>query len=232
MGSFLHVRSVEIRLNYTGRNPLIETCRTLVPAGSAARIAREGEHLRTWVATVPLLPFPGVMGEAQGHPSSHRGRRDVYVRPEIRRVAFSSHGGLDATSEIPAATGFWHIRVSSVHDAAHRSLHAPLRRRLVRHPSSPAPPGVSLFSPGFSRRAGNRRTDFDAEIHAISICRRKLNVRRTCIAIHQRHLPRHGPADLPHDLIHVERLQWDTRPQSVLPPSCLRARSARSDVIG
>lgn len=71
------------------------------------------------------------MGETQGYPSSHRGRRDVHVGPEIRCVAFSSHGGLDATSEIPSTTRFWHIRVSSVHDATHRSFHAPLRRRLV-----------------------------------------------------------------------------------------------------
>lgn len=105
------------------------------------------------------------MGETQGHPSSHRGRRDVHVGPEIRRVAFSSHGGLDATSEIPPATRFRHIRVSSVHDAAHRSLHAPLRRRLVHPGGSRPPPLSSRFSqsaPLISAR--------DAEIRAISVC--------------------------------------------------------------
>jgi len=89
------------------------------------------------VATCVFFLLLGVMGETQGYPSSHRGRRDVHVGPEIRRVAFSSHGGLDATSEIPSTTRFWHIRVSSVHDAAHRSFHVPLRRRLVLFPPLP-----------------------------------------------------------------------------------------------
>lgn len=200
--SFLHVRSIEIRLNYTGRNPLIEPAGRLSPPGlSCAGLRKADDNLRTdvleWMVP-PTRPFfspfgfsscfPGVVGETQGHPSSHGGRRDVHVGPEIRRVAFSSHGGLDATSEIPSATRFRHIRVSSVDDAAHRSLHAPLRRRLV----DPRPARLSL-SPRltvllvFQQGGRGGRADFarDAEIRAISICRRrKLNVRRTCIAIY------------------------------------------------
>lgn len=73
--------------------------------------------------------FSGVMGETQGYPSSHRGRRDIYIGPEIRRVTFPAYGGLGATSKIPSTTRFWHIRVSSIHNAAHRSFHAPFCRR-------------------------------------------------------------------------------------------------------
>lgn len=151
--------------------------RTLIRrAGSAARGPRgspkAGGHLRTWRVDVAIrvcvffFLLPGVMGETQGYPSSHRGRRDVYVGPEIRRVAFSSHGGLDATSEIPPTTGFWHIRVSSVHDAAHRSFHAPLRGRLVLFPVLPC---LSLFFSFFTARrdatrhgAARGTTDFAA----------------------------------------------------------------------
>ena len=106
------------------------------------------------------------MGETQGHPSSHRGRRDVHVGPEIRCVAFSSHGGLDATSEIPPTTRFWHIRVSSVYDATHRSFHAPLRRRLVPFSSSSSSStfffyvfrfSSSVYSPGTTDFATTRK---------------------------------------------------------------------------
>lgn len=166
-----------------------------------------GQRKRTLnerVSPVSVVVFfvLGVMGETPRYPSSHRGRRNVHLRPEIRRVAFSPHGGLDVTSKIPSATRFRHIRVSSVHDAAHRSLHAPLCCRLVVAENiSPvalfflfllSPFSVARFLFRFSRGAFciSRRALISAEIRAVSICHfGKLKTitaraRRTCIAIH------------------------------------------------
>lgn len=241
--SFLHVRNIEIRLNYTG-NPLIEPADAsfrggLSCAGQARGLRKANENLRTdagvdaaamsFLPSVLLSFFPGVVGETQGYPSSHRGRRDVHVGPEIRRVAFSSHGGLDATSEIPSTTRFWHVRVSSVHDAAHRSLHAPLRRRLVL----PLTPSSSFFTPGPGAEAvgTSRRADFTAtRKFALYLFAAGGSLMCTARASRYttRHLPRHGPADLLHDLIHVEPPQWDTRPKVFYPPPCLTPRSARA----